>query len=134
MNHTIDIIELSAPEGACTPAAKLSDHQRGAVLRLAQIEMECYSPDHPLADAVLLGMRTRYPVLIEDRPGGGYLVGVRKPASPPTTAQAFRVGSYDREAYCILPTRELAEAYVEPLPNPTDWTITPVAAKEGGAA
>lgn len=84
MTRYINIIELPAPEGACTPAANLSDHQRRAVLRLAQIEMECYSPDHPSSGAVLLGTCTRYPVLIEDRPGGGYYVAQKKPLSPPT--------------------------------------------------
>lgn len=72
------ITELIAAAG-CTPVADLTHEQRIALLRLARVEFECYTEGDLMNAPVLLGMRTRYPVAIEDRPGGGYLVAQKKP-------------------------------------------------------
>lgn len=75
------ITELIAADG-CTPVAGLTHEQRIALLRLAHVEFECYTEGDFMEAPVLLGMRTRYPVVIEDRPGGGYLVAQKKPPLP----------------------------------------------------
>jgi hypothetical protein len=70
------ITELIAPEG-CIPSAELTCEQRIALLRLARIEFEFegYPDDGDvLTSNVLFGVRTRYPVVIQDRSGGGYLI------------------------------------------------------------
>lgn len=78
-------IELAAPEG-CTPAAELTHEQRVSLFRLAMVEF-VVEPEFDSSDSVdrifegpfTVSMRTRYPVLIQDRPGGGYVVAEKCP-------------------------------------------------------
>lgn len=69
--------------GGSTPAADLTSEQRTALLRRAGVEFEVYTEGDFMDSPVLFGVRTRFPVFIYDRPGGGYYVAEKKPAQPP---------------------------------------------------
>ena len=73
------LVKLTAPEG-CTPAVDLTLEERASVLRRAGVEFAFHTEgDIDNGEPVWLHSRTRYPVHLEDYPGGGYLVAENRP-------------------------------------------------------